>query len=243
VAETSNNVSSWPGFVAQINKAFDLVRDLFGYALPGGVFLGIGLLANHVGKGGFSLQDVQDLLSPFEVPAWAAFLLVVAACYAVGDMLAALAYLLNSLFKWAFWMYERHSGKPLPRLWGGDWLHDNPTEVTGDLLEIRRKYPEYFGSLDRRETLTVLAGSMGVALLSGWYIFCCAQWGLCKILVYAGVVVVTQFLTGLSHLRRVRVSVRAANDERKHDSHTPATGFDQALLDLINAARDALSKR
>jgi hypothetical protein len=239
----NSSVSSWPGFLAQVNKAFDLVRDIFGYALPGGIFLGIGVLAHHAGKGGFSLEDVQSVLRPYGVRAWAAVPLVIAVCYAVGDVLAATAYLPNSLFKWAFWMYERHSGKTLPPLRGGDWLHDNPTEVTGDLLEIRRSYPEYFSSLDRRETLTLLAGSTGVALLGGWYVFCCAQWGVCKILVFGGAIVVTQFLTGLSHLRRVRVNIRFANDKRKEEAHKPATGLSEALVDLINAARDKLSKQ
>jgi hypothetical protein len=105
--DSSENASSWPGLVGQINSTFMLVRDVFGYALPGGVFLAIGVIAKSSNHGGFSLDQVWDIV-PFPVPAWAVFLVLLAACYAAGSALAAIIYMPVAFFKYAFWMYDRH---------------------------------------------------------------------------------------------------------------------------------------
>jgi len=87
MAESSDGVGTWLAFVAQVNKTFNLLRDVFGDALPGGVSLAIGLISKR-----FSLSDVDDLLSPYRPPTWVYFISAVGACY-IGDILAATAYL------------------------------------------------------------------------------------------------------------------------------------------------------
>jgi hypothetical protein len=247
MADSTDSVSSWPGFVGQLNKTFMLVRDAFGYALPGGVFLAIGLM-----YGRFNLWQVQSLLLPYHMPVWMAFLAIVAACYAVGGVMAAVAYMPFMLVKYAVWICDRHwpekrteTGAELDttpqksiRTWLTEWLADHPTEVTGPISKIRLQHHELTDSLDRRETLTILAGSITAALLTGWYIFYCEQWGLHEILFAAGVVTLIQFLTGLPHLRRVAKAVREADaDVTKTDPDLA-----QLLGALVKAAKDVLGK-
>src|SRR5260370_37546160 len=100
---TEGSVSSWPGFVDQLNKTFMLIRDAFGYALPGAIFLGIGLIS-----GRYSMTDVCRLLSPYTVLPWMAFLGIVIISYAVGSVLAAVSYSPFMVVKYLVWMWDRY---------------------------------------------------------------------------------------------------------------------------------------
>ncbi len=249
MAESSDGVGSWPGFVAQINNTFNLLRDAFGYALPGGVFLAIGLLSKR-----FSLSDIDDLLSPYHPPTWAFVILVVGACYVIGDILAATAYMPISVGKWLVWQMGRlrdclRSWNWLqPTLkwldswlgaWLRDWLDHNPTEVSSKLLEIRSRREKMLLTLDRRETLTILAGSTSVALLGGWYVFFQEKWDAGTIVRWAGIIVLIQFATGMSHLRRVAAAIRQADTTlTAADPKSPDPDFSKLAVAAIKAVGD-----
>jgi len=249
VANSSDSVSSWPGLLAQLNKTFLLIRDVFGYALPGGVFLAIGVISKR-----FSLLDVQNLLHPYQPPAWAVFILLVGACYAVGDILASTAYMPIAIRKWIQWQFQKQYLYPLKdrpvdfdkpmkdNATKVDWLKDNPTEVTADLLEIKTREPEFFVELDRRETLMLLSGSTAVALLGGWFFFYIYKVHPRTLFAIAGIVVVIQFSTGISHLRRVRSAIREADRIPHPATPNSRPDFQQLLADLIKAATNALGK-
>jgi hypothetical protein len=258
MAESSDGVGSWPAFVAQVNKTFNLLRDVFGYALPGGVFLAIGLISKR-----FSLSDVDDLLSPYHPPTWVYFISAVGACYIIGDILAATAYLPISVLKWVVWEGSRfrcwvknwnwlkkwtRTRAMLKWLddnlkaWPKDWLEHNPTEVSADLLVIRSRREPMFSSLDRRETLTILAGSTSVALLGGRYVFFRAKWDAGTIFLWAGIIVLLQFATGISHLRRVQNAIRKADFSlNAEESQVPDANADKLAGAVIDAA-DKLMK-
>ena len=239
MADSSDSSSSWPGFLAELNRTFGLIRDVFGYALPGAVFLTIAVMAKKAGRGGFSLAEVQACV-PFPVPAWLCFLGLLAACYAIGDVMAAIAYMPNGVFKWVQAWKAKESGQPNPD------LLDNPTEVTADLSEIRLRQSEFFISLDRRETLVLMSGSMFVALLGGWLVFYILQWPALVVLPIASGVLLVQFMTGIPHLRRVRAAIREADklatDRAKAEPDLKATlqrmveAGAPKLQDLIAAA-------
>ncbi len=240
----SPSASTWPALVDQINQTFNLVRDVFGYALPGAVFLAVSLIS-----GRFTLARVQSLLSPYHLPPWVAFVAVVAACYPVGTVMAAAAYMPFMLAKTAVWILDIISKPPDPpkgvRGCLTKWLATHPREVTAEILQIRAHHPKLLDTLDRRETLALLAGSMTTALLGGWYVFCCAKWGFGKIIFWAGVITLIQFLTGLGHLRRVAKATCGANEAiSKEEKKDPKDGpdFPHLLGDLIKAATAALKK-
>jgi hypothetical protein len=218
-----------------------LVRDAFGYALPGGIFLGIGLIS-----GRFTMHDVSSLLSPYQVPAWMAFLGIVIICYAVGGVMAAVMYSPFMLVKFVVWFWDRHwpekYSSPARRhktfhTLCTEWLGDHPTEVSKKSLEIRIKQPKLIDTLDRRETLNLLSASLTGSLLAGWFVFCKAKWGFSTILGYAALFAALQFVTGLPHLRRVAKSTCDAFDELdKKDAEEP-DDFAKSLRDLIKAAQ------
>src|SRR2546426_9085380 len=98
MANSTDSVSSWPGLLSQLNKTFLLIRDLFGYALPGGVFLAVGVISKR-----FTLVEVQNLLNWYHPPIWALLIILIATCYVVGDILATITYLPIAIRKWWQW--------------------------------------------------------------------------------------------------------------------------------------------
>lgn len=244
LADSPDTASSWPGLVAQLNKTFLLIRDVFGYALPGAVFLTIGLISHR-----FSLIDVRNLLNPYQPPGWAMFLMAVVACYAMGEILASVTYMPIALHKIVQWGFVRSHLYPPPKGEITDanvkkrvyLLQDNPTEVTADLLAIRTRHPELFVESDRRETLMLLGGSMATALLSGWLVFYVFAVKTSVVFAVAGFILVIQFCTAPSHLRRVRMAIREADSKM---AATPALDpdFKRLLEDMIKAATKLMNK-
>ena len=239
MAKSDGGVDSWPGLLGELNKNFSLLRDVFGYAMPGGMFFAVGVISGQL-----SFCRVKCLLLPYEPPMWAAFILGTVACYVTGNILAGTAYMLVGVAKYIVWMLDRHcwgralSSPPRFREKFRDacraWLVGNPTEVAEEVLVIRSQHPELLDVLGRRETLTMLAGSTAVALLGGWLFF--YKWKLpasCIFLIAGGVLVI-QFLTGLSHLRRVQAATVAAAVECKPPKPDP--DFQNLLARLIEAA-------
>jgi hypothetical protein len=219
----SDSGGGWPGFFTYLNQTFDLVRDVFGYALPGGVFFAIGILS-----GRFNLQDVDKLLSPpYQPPAWAAVGVALAACYAMGHILAALAYLVPDLLKIVFHLCKRDG-----------WVKKFHTEVTPKMLEIRRRHPDFFVSIDRRETMALTTGGVGMAMLLGFIVFYWHRplpqrlfFNDGKLFLWGGLFILFEFGTAFFHLIRVREAIVEADD----DTHTElaAGEFERAVLGLL----------
>jgi hypothetical protein len=168
MAGSNDTVSSWPGFVDQLNRTFLLVRDVFGYTLPGGVFFAVGLISGKV-----PLGKVSGLFAPYHPPGWAIFILAVGACYIMGHILITVAYLPTDLLK----LFYLKNTEKLRRI---------PTEVTWEMLTIRADHPTFFIDLDRRETMAMLVGGTSLALLMGQLCFaapglfpakCLCSWG------------------------------------------------------------------
>jgi hypothetical protein len=223
----TESVDSWAGVVAELIRSFLILRDIFGYALPGAMFLGIGVL-----RGRIRLQSLQDLSQPYHPPIWVAVVLLVGACYVVGQVLATVAYLPFDIWKW--WVSRRKPTDP--------WLVDHPTEVNAEILGIRRQYPEFFVELDRRETITILTASMMVAFLGGVIVFCWGKLGLCTTLVIGGLLLLVDFSTAIPHLRRVRKAVRDAAKAVPCDSGPSGSDLGKEVLAVLKNISEFLKK-
>jgi len=179
--------ASWADVVNQLLNSFLLLRDIFGYALPGVVFLGIGVLSGRL-----SLQRLHTVLVPYEPPWWVLVGLLVAVGYAVGHILVALAYLRIDAWKFVLDLID------------SDQLKDHPTEVSAQDLYLRHFYTGLFSEKDRRETMAMLTFSLVAALLLGAVVFCWLHPTLCELMVWSGIILFVETLTTMSHLKRVR---------------------------------------
>jgi hypothetical protein len=199
--------SGWAKVVEELIRSFEILRDIFGYALPGGVFLGIGVLTGKI-----NLATVAAQLKPLLLPAWAGAILLIAGAYVTGQILAAVAYTPWSIAKWMVWLGNHEHfqpDSPEKRTTPGtalDWLLWHPTEVSPEVVKIRTARPELCSTLERRETLTVLEGAVTIALGAGAFLFKPQDpwrgiiWG------GAGFMLIT-FCTAFAHLKRVTCAV------------------------------------
>ncbi len=146
----SDSVGSWPGLLDEVNKTFNLMRDVFGYALPGGAFLAIGLVS-----GRFNLWEVQNLLKPYQLPAWAALIALVAACYPVGTVMAAAAYMPFMVAKYWVWMRYRHPAWPLWRMLGLHAPKSTPPPPAREVYEHIERH-EWSGPVERSDQIDLI---------------------------------------------------------------------------------------
>jgi hypothetical protein len=123
---------------------FLLLRDLFGYAIPGAVFLGI--------AGYFEVTDYSKLPLASEPP-WLKAIVAVTASYAVGHVLAAIGYAPNDIRKIVCKLVKR-----LCKTAAKD-------ETDAEKLYYRYRYPSMFIEADRRETATILRMGLWVAFI------------------------------------------------------------------------------
>jgi hypothetical protein len=184
--------ATWADVVKDLIDTFLLLRDIFAYALLGGLFLGLG-----VASGRLRLNHLSELFAPYHPPSWALAILLIATCYILGVMLVAIAYL-----RVDFWTMF-HWSDP-------DWLADYPTEANPRDLYLRHYSPDLFREMDRRERLAVLASSCVVALLLAWLVFFIFHPTLGDVIIWAAILVFLDTVTTMSHLTRVRKAIHAA---------------------------------
>ena len=220
MAASDDKGSSWPGFLSELTKGFLVLRDVFGYALPGAIFLGVGVVCRR-----FSLHDLKYyVFEPYHPPAWLAAIIGLGACYAIGHVMAALAY------------FPYNFGKQ-----AGD--------VSPGLILARGEYPELLIELDRQSTMTMMRGSTGAALLLGSILF----WWLPKtpplglMLSGAGSLLLLVFYwSAKPHIGRLAKATSEAADTAKKDALAADAGslpqLKQILQDTAAALTEALKK-
>jgi FtsH-binding integral membrane protein len=229
MAGSNDSGASWADIVKTLLDTFQLLRDVFGYALPGLVFAGIG-----VATGRIQLQQIHDFFKPYDPPIWVLVALGIAACYVIGHLLACIAYLRIDIWK----AYHRRDTK---------LLEEHPTEVDPEDLYLRHYYPDLFQDLERRETMSVLMYSTLAAMVVGWLVFCYLHLTFGRTIILASAFVFVDSLTTMSHLRRARQAIHTAGEKIKAtDAHAhPHAGADDARAtvgDALQAAADAVKK-
>ena len=134
--------------LGSVIRTFLLLRDLFGYVIPGGVLLasltyayGLDVAAKNPWPGG---------------PTWLALLLLLVACYIAGHVLAAVAFTFYS------WIVD-----PVVQELRGKKIE---TAKPSDVLFYSYVYPALFVEHDRRDTLMILRACVGLALLADFWI-------------------------------------------------------------------------
>jgi hypothetical protein len=138
--------------LASLIKGFLLLRDLFGYAIPGAVLLAIAARC-VVGIDFSHLPLVADSI-------WVTAVLAITASYVTGHVLAALGYSLYDGLDLALERLRRKRPSTPPA----------PSPSEGNVLYYRYLYPSMFIEADRRETLSILRVGLAVALLAGGFL-------------------------------------------------------------------------
>jgi len=228
MAGSGDSGATWADIVKSLMDTFQLLRDIFGYALPGLVFVGIGIASGRI-----QLQRVHDLMKPYDPPMWMLAGLAIAACYIIGHLLASIAYLPIDIHK-------------LYHAWRKDqtWLDNHPTEICADDLKWRHFYPELLHDLDRRETMGLLMYSTLAAMVLGWTVFYWLALPLRTTIILISIFVFVDGLTLMPHLSRVRTAIHKAGPEiQKHEeAHEAGSEAKKLVGDALQTAADSVKK-
>jgi hypothetical protein len=131
--------------LAGLVRNFLLLRDLFGYAIPGAVVLAAAKRALDF--------DVSTLpLASDSV--WLKAVVFLTASYVIGHVLAAIFFL----------PWDLYSAQKFFAEWRAAVAQDD-TKANTDAAYYRYLYPFMFNEADRRETLTVLRLCLAVSLI------------------------------------------------------------------------------
>ncbi|HKS68138.1 MAG TPA: hypothetical protein VJR26_12940 [Candidatus Acidoferrales bacterium] len=226
--------SVWTGAAALFLDACLLVRNIFIYALPGGLFFLIGLVSHRL-----NLAQINTYFAPYHPPSWALGLLLIAACYLAGRLLFAIVSLRVEFWKVVHWSDP-------------DWLAEYPTEVTARDLVLRHYFPDMFLGMERRETGMRLTFASIAALLIGWLIFIEFHPAFGDVIIWTAGLLFLATLGKMTQLGRVRKAIHAAGEEiearekaaREAEAVIQPTGDElRFIIDSIFKAAELTSQR
>jgi len=138
-------------FLGSVISGFLFLRDIFGYILPGAVFLALVHLRSHLAEAASSPKGAapQQLSS---APTWLVVAALIVACYVLGHILVALSY----------GVYD---------LWDKIRRPEKPQKTEAELLYYRYLYPQLFTERDRRATMNILRIGLASSLcLGSWFL-------------------------------------------------------------------------
>lgn len=175
-----------------MRQVLDALRDIFWYALPGGLFLGMALISGRL-----SLARLGELFAPYHAPAWAVALLLLGACYLAGHLLAAIASLRADFWK----LFHRTDG---------EWLAEYPTEANPRDLYLAHYFPDLLTAMERAQRTSLLLTSSVAALLLGWLVFYAFRPTFADMAIGTAVLVFIDVIMTTTQLSRTRKSIHAA---------------------------------
>ena len=126
-----------------------MLRDLFAYILPGAIFVGA------------LYQAKSDVIQPVLVhaPPWLTVVIILLACYVVGNALMALAF------------YSYDAIDKLLRSRNRETIFTSSAASDADLLYYRYLYPSLFNDRDRRAIINLFRIGLSLALIASFWAF------------------------------------------------------------------------
>jgi hypothetical protein len=241
MAGSTESESGWSGLLIDLVRNFLLLRDVFGYILPGLVFLLLGTLTGRFA--------IPDWLANLGLSRWGRLTVVLIMALVAGHVLVAISYLrLNLIQMWQHYGIKKLQ-KEIKKLLTEikemretdadpavlksrekqlaekkKKLEESPTELSGCEIEGRARFPGLFLEYDRRTTQSMMVSGLAMAFLLTALMFYWPGLHLRYVLLAAGCVMFLNMLTGRIHLTRVHVALITAIEKlEKHpiESKTP----------------------
>jgi hypothetical protein len=199
MAKSIEGESGWSGLLIDLIRNFLLLRDIFGYLLPGIVFLLMGTLV-----GRFSVLDWLDKL---DLGFWSSVIVFVIMALVAGHILVAISYIPGDI---------RKLMQPAEK------VHKNPSELTPVEIEGRARFPGLFLEYDRRTTQTLMTSGLAMALLLTGLMVYWPGLRLRYIALGASAVLLFNVYTGRKQLGRAHAYVlKAIEDVKEHGAGSP----------------------
>ena len=198
--------SSWTKLLSDLIRGFVLLRDIFGYVLPGGFFLMIGAQSGHLS----ALVDVSKLPGGESHP-WLFSLLLLVISYVVGHFLAVTFHFVPDVIN----LTKRgvlKLGKAQSKV--------NRQQDKSDFLRYRKEFPEIFIEYDRQSIVALLRKGLAAALILGLAVFYYWYMHPLRLMAGAAVVMLTNTLSGYLHVKELKELTLKAAQDAANDKHT-----------------------
>lgn len=172
--------AGWPQFLSELTKSFLILRDIFGYALPGAVFVAMGMVGGQA-----PVRHIQQLMAGYYpgLSGWAWALIALVASYLAGNIMAQVAYIWWNtwslpwrrypyLFSWMV-RESRQSKTRHLHLKEADLKRAaeearTKAEAGVEIIRLRAEHPRLLIELDRQSIIAQMRGTTGVALILGF---------------------------------------------------------------------------
>lgn len=160
--EEASSSSSWADLLVHLIRGFVLLRDIFGYLLPGVLFLLIGSAMGQLSMFGEPLKSAGANLSP-----WFLVLALLVICYLVGQFVVATSYLVEDVPRLLAKAWYKLSGKA-PK------TNDQEKQDAADFLRLHKQLPGIYVEYDRQSIIALLrrglAASVVLAIIVFYYL-------------------------------------------------------------------------
>ena len=194
--------SSWTRLLADLVRGFILLRDLFGYVLPGAFFLLIGAQSGHLS----SFADLSKIPGAESHP-WMAVFLLLLLSYVLGHFLVVTFYFIPDVIDLI---------KMVVRKWRRKEADANKAKHKSDYLRYHEEYPDIFIEYDRQSIIALLRQGLAASLLLGLLVFYRLYSHPLRVMAAAGVIMLINTYFGGRHIKELKkLTLKAAEDAAK----------------------------
>jgi hypothetical protein len=194
--------SSWSRLLADLVRGFVLLRDVFGYVLPGGFFLMIGAQSGHLS----SLVDLSKAPGGESHP-WLFFILLLVISYLLGHFLVATFYFTPDILSLVKRVFLKLKNKQLE---GSQQISKS------DFLRYHKEFPGIFIEYDRQSILALLRQGLAAGLVLGILVFYYWYMHPLRVMAAGAAIMLVNTLSGYLHVKDLRrITLKAAEDAVK----------------------------
>lgn len=200
--------SSWTKLLGELVRGFVLLRDVFGYVLPGAFFLMIGAQSGHLS----SLVDVSKIPGGESHP-WLLVLLLLVISYFVGHFLAVTYYFVPDV--------TSHTRRGVLKLKNAQ-PEVNREKDKSDFLRYHKEFPDIFIEYDRQAVMGLMRSGLAAALVLGLLVFYYWYMHPLRLLAAAAMIMLVNSFTGYLHMNDLKeLTLKAAQDTAKEKHPRP----------------------
>lgn len=200
-SEESSPSSSWSDLLVQLIRGFVLLRDIFGYLLPGAVFLLTGSLLGQLSMFG-RLSDFPGAGSH----AWLLAIVLLVVSYVAGQFVVATSYLIGDVSRVLTGAWRTLTGRK---------RRPNEEEVQdkADFLRLHKEFPEIYVEYDRQSIIALLRRGLAASVLFGILVFDYLHTHPVRVIAAAGGIMLFNVLSGRFYIKGLeRDTLKAARD-------------------------------